>query len=195
MRAWGPAARGLPLPTIGAVLALAAAPAVFTLGKGGHDLSGSFVAAAIIGAAAVAFAVEDPAGETLSASPTSLARRRALRLSAILLGLAITWMVLVAAAAIRGPLTGHDLAQRAAEAAAVSGLASAAAGLAHRQSVATAGSVGAGTGALTALVITSFAYRFHQLPALMTEAHHGRWWLVALTAWTVTAWTWRDPAR
>lgn len=177
------------------MLALAAAPAVFTLGKGDRDLSGSLVAAAIIGAAAVAFAVEDPAGETLAASPTPLARRRALRLSAILLGLAITWSVLVAAAAIRGPLTGQDLALRAAEAAAVAGLAAAAAGLAHHSGVATAGSVGAGAGALTALVITSLAYRVHQLPALMTEAHHGRWWVVAAAAWAVTAWTWRDPAH
>lgn len=194
-RAWLPAARGLPLPTIGAVLTLAAVPAAFTLGKGDHDLSGALVAAAIIGATALALAVEDPAGETLSASPTSLARRRALRLSAILLGLVITWTVLVAAASIVGPLTGDDLARRAAEAAAVSGLAAAAAGLSHRSGVASAGPVGAVAGALSTLVISSLAFRFHQLPSLMGEEHHARWWLVATVAWSVAAWTWRDPAR
>lgn len=195
LRAWAPATRGLPLPTIGAVLALTATPPVFVLLKGDHDLSGALVAAAIIGAAAVAFSVEDPAGETLSASPTSLARRRSLRLSAILLALAVTWAVLVAIAAIRGPLTGDDLAQRAAEIAAVSGLAAAAGGVAQRQSVAGAGPVGAVAGALGVLVVSSLAFRFHQLPMLTIIEHHGRWWLVGLAGWAVAAWTWRDPAR
>lgn len=195
LRAWAPATRGMPLPTIGAVLALAVAATVIVLLDGGRDLSGALVAAAIIGASAVAFAVEDPAGETLSASPTSLARRRSLRLSAIALALALTWMVVVAIAAGRGPLTGDELALRAAEIAAVSGLAAAASGIGHRRGVASAGPVGAVAGALCMLMISSLAFRFHQLPALTGVDHHERWWLVGLAGWAAAAWTWRDPVH
>lgn len=195
LRAWIPAARGLPLPTIGAVLALAAVPTMGVLVEGGRDLTGALVAAAIIGGASAAFLVEDPAGETLSASPTSLARRRVLRLGAIAVGLAVTYAVLVTIAAIHGPLTGDELARRAAEVAAVSGLAAAAGGLSHRHGVAGAGPIGGVAGALAVLMIASFAVRYHQLPPLPDGGRHGRWWLVALVGWTAAAWSSRDPSR
>jgi hypothetical protein len=195
LRAWVPAARGLPLPTIAAVLTMAAVPCAAVVLRGDRDLSGALVAAAVIGATAVAFFVDDPAGETISGSPTSLARRRLLRLGAIVLGLAALWAVLVGVAAIRGPLTLDDLALRAAEAAAASGLAAAAAGLVHRHAVTGAGAAGGVVGGVGVLMISSFAFRFHQLPALMQVEHHGRWWLVALAGWAVAAWSSRDPAR
>lgn len=195
LRAWVPCTRGLPLPTIAAALGMAAVPAAFVLLKGDRDLSGSVVAAVVIGAPAVAFAVEDSAGETLSASPTSLARRRSLRLSALGLALALLWTVLVVTAMILGPFAADDLAHRAAEAMALSGLAAAAGGIAHRQGVASPGSIGAVAGALCALMISSLSYRFHQLPSLMDGPHHGRWWVIAIVGWALAAWTWRDPAR
>jgi len=181
--------------TLSGTLALAAAPTVITLLRGGDDLSGALVAATLIGAPIVALAVEDSAAETLSASPTSLARRRSLRLSAITLALAIVWAGIVLAAWSAAAVTGDDLALRAAEAAAVAGLAAGASGLAHRQGVASSGAIGAVGGALSVLVISSLAYRFEQLPSLMGGEAHGRWWLIALVGWAVTAWTWRDPAR
>ncbi|MGH9275652.1 MAG: hypothetical protein ACRDZU_13475 [Acidimicrobiales bacterium] len=195
LRACVPAARGLPLPTIAAVLALAAAPTAGVLLGGGRDLSGALVAAAVIGGASAAFFVEDPAGETLSASPTSLARRRVLRLSAIALGLAFACAVLVVIAVIQGPLTAEDLARRAAEVAAVSGVAAAVSGLSHRHGVASAAAVGGVAGALTVLLISGLAARYEQLPALLASGHHGRWWLVALVGWTAAAWSSRDPSR
>lgn len=195
MRAWVPAARGMPLPLVGAALALASTPMLIALLRGNHDVSGPLVAATIIGASIVALAVEDPAGETISACPTSLARRRTLRLSAILLALAALWAALVIAAPIGGSVPGHDLARRAAEGAAVAGLAAGASGLAHRNGVASSGPMGAVAGALSALVISSLAFRFDQLPSIMSDEAHGRWWLIALAGWAVTAWTWRDPAR
>ena len=78
---------------------------------------------------------------------------------------------------------------------AVAGLAAGASGLAHRQGVASSGAIGAVGGALSVLVISSLAYRFQQLPSLMGGEAHGRWGLIALVGWAVTAWTWRDPAR
>lgn len=194
-RAWVPAARGMPLPLVGAALALASTPMLIVLLRGNDDASGALVAATIIGAAIVALTVEDPAGETLSASPTSLARRRMLRLSALALALAVTWGGVVVAAEIAGGVTGHDLAQRAAEAAAVAGLAVAMSGLAHRRGAASSGEIGAVAAALSMLVITSLAYRFEQLPGLLNETHHGRWWLIAAAGGAVGAWTWRDPAH
>lgn len=195
LRAWAPATRGMPLPTLNAVLVLAAIPAVSTAPQGGRDLTGALVAASVISSTTVAFAVEDPAGETLSGSPTSLARRRGLRLSAIVLAVAVVWLALVALAGSREPTSANNLAQRAAEVAAVSGLAAAAAGLLHSHDVAGAGPIGATAGALTSLLISSLAYRFHDLPALMSATHHGRWWVIGLAGWAIAAWTWRDPAR
>jgi hypothetical protein len=195
LRAWAPASHALPVPTLAAVAALAAAPAVIVLARGGRDLGSSLIAACLIGAGAAGFAVDDPAGETIAASPTSLARRRLLRLSAIALGLAVVGGVLVAIAAAWGPLEADELARRAAEVAAASGLAAAVAGVGHRRAVIGAAQVGAVGGPLAVLVISSLAHRFHQLPELLSAHHHDRWWLVALAGWTAAAWTWRDPAR
>lgn len=194
-RAWGPAVRGMPLPLLGAALALAATPTLIVLLRGHDDISGALVAATIIGASTVALVVEDPAGETISASPTSLARRRMLRLSAVALALVSTWGFLVGAAQVGASVSAHDLALRAAEGAAVAGLATAAGGLAHRRDTAGSGRIGAVASSLSVLVISSLAVRFTQLPSLMGEEAHGRWWLVAAAGWTVGAWTWRDPAH
>ncbi len=195
LQAWAPAARGLPLRTIGAALALAVVPTIVVLVKGGSDLSGALVAAVVIGAPCVAFFVEDPAGETLAASPTSLVRRRVLRLGAIAVGLAVTFAVLVAVALAHGPLAGEVLARRAAEVGAVSGLAASVGGLSHRQGVAGAGPLGAVAGAVSALLIASFAVRYDELPPLLDGEHHARWWLVALVGWAAAAWSSRDPSR
>jgi hypothetical protein len=185
----------MPLPLVGAALALASTPMLIVLLRGNDDASGALVAATIVGASIVALAVEDPAGETISAVPTSLARRRMLRLSAILLALAVTWAGLMVAAVIEASVTSYDLVQRATEGAAVAGLAAAAGGLAHRQGVASSGQIGAVAGALTVLVIAALAYRFRALPTLVGEQHHLRWWGIAVGGWLITAWTWRDPAR
>jgi len=194
-RAWPGASRGLPWPTLAAVLCLAAAPTAIVLLDGGRDHRGALVAAALVGAAAAAFSVEDAAGETLSASPTSLARRRALRLSAITAAAVCTWAALVTLTLAFGSVSAAELGQRVAEVAAVSGVAGAIAGLAHRRGLPGAAPGGATLGALSVLVTSALAQRFHELPALMAADRHERWWLVAATAWAAVAWTWRDPAR
>ncbi|MFZ6003015.1 MAG: hypothetical protein ACOYXM_03705 [Actinomycetota bacterium] len=194
-RALVPAARAMPIGTLCGALALAAAPTAGALARGGTSYSGALIAAAVVGSSTAAFAVDDAAGETLAASPTSLARRRALRLIAIALLLSATWAVLIFVAAQRGTVTGDDLALRAAEAAAVSGTALAVAGIAHAYLLPAAGSMGAVAGALSVLVVSSLAVRFRELPALVTVENHGRWWLVSLAGWCFAFWTWRDPAR
>lgn len=195
-RAWRPCAQALPLPTLAAIAGLAAAPSAVVLLRGGRSYDGALVAAALAFGASAAFAVDDPAEETLSASPTPLAHRRLLRLAAIVLGVAVaSGLLLVVAASSPGGLAGGDVARRAAELAATSGLAGAVAGLARRQGVLWAAHGGATGGLLAVLVITSFAYRYGDLPALVDSPHHARWWLVGLTGWLVAGWTWRDPGR
>mgnify|MGYP000751782012 CR=1 FL=1 len=158
-RAWRPCARALPLPTLAAIAGLAAVPSAVVLLRGGSSYDGALVAAALAFGASTAFAVEDPAEETLSASPTPLAARRA------------------------------------AELAAASGLAGAVAGMARRRGAPWAAHGGATGGLLAVLVITSFAYRYRDLPALVDSPHHARWWLVGLVGWLVACWTWRDPGQ
>lgn len=193
--AWGPATRGLPLPTIAGLLALTSLPTIANLASGGRDFTGSLVAGAVLGAAAAGFAVEDPAGETISASPTSLARRRALRLASLVVLTGTTWAALVFLTATRGSVPASTLGERAAEAAAVAGIALAAAGWAHRREAVGAALAGALGGGLSVLLLTALAQRFDGLPALMTTRHHDRWWLVAAGAWVLAFRTWRDPAR
>lgn len=195
LRAWGPATRGMPLPTIAALLGLTALPTMGNLASGGRDFAGSLVAAGVLGATAAAFAVDDVAGETLAASPTSLARRRALRLGSLVLITGVVWAALILVASLRGSVAGSDLGDRAAEAAAVAGIALATAGWAHRRQAAGAALAGALGGGLAVLLVTALAQRFDGIPALMATTQHGRWWYLAATAWAVAAWTWRDPAR
>lgn len=193
--AWAPSTRALPLPTLGAALALAAAPSAVVLARGGRDLGGALVVATVVLGALAAFPVDDPAEETLAASPTGQARRRLLRLAAISLGAALVTAVLLVTAAWVGPLSVHQLGLRAAELAATSGLAAATAGWAQRRSVTGPGAVGALVGVLGVLLVSALGARLDALPTLVDTPPHPRWWLVAAAAWATTAWTWRDPAR
>lgn len=194
-RAAIPSTRGLPLPTVGAVLAGASVPTLVTVVDGGGASTGALVAAVVIAAPCAAFWVEDPAAETLSASPTSLTRRRVLRLAALAFAALAALAATVAVAVTANVVPTDDLVRRAAELTAVSGLAAAASGLGDRRGVASSGPIGAVAGALVALVLSSLSYRFEGLPPLVEGAEHERWWVVAAAAWTVAAWTARDPMR
>jgi hypothetical protein len=185
----------LPLPTLAAVAGLAAAPTVVVLLRHGHDATGALVAAALVAGAAVAFAVDDPAEETLAASPTNLATRRLVRLSAIALGVAAMALLLVVLAALVGTVRAADLGRRAAELAATAGLAAGLGGAARRRVLAGA-APGAAVGAvLTVLLVSALRFRYRALPALVDSPHHARWWLLAAAGGALATWTWRDPAR
>jgi hypothetical protein len=114
---WRPCTRGLPLPTLAGVAALAALPSLVVLARHGRSYDGALVVAALALGAASAFAVDDPAEETLSTSPTPLALRRLLRLGSIVLGVALTSAVLVLVAAVSTPggVAWADVARRGAE--------------------------------------------------------------------------------
>ena len=194
-QAWPPSTRGLPLPTVAAVLAMATVPVAALLARGADDFSGAVISAILLSGATAGYLVEDPAGDTLSASPTSLARRRLLRLAAIALAVAVTLLVAVVAATTQVPIGPLRLADRAAELLAVTGVAAGTAGLVQRSGGAAAAPTGAVAGPLSALLISSLALRFHGLPAIASSANHNRWWIVALVGWTTAAWVSRDPYR
>ena len=195
LRAWWPATRALPWPTIAALLGLTSLPTVANLASGGRDFARALVAAAVVGATAAGFAVDDAAGETLAASPTSLGRRRALRLGSLILSTGAVWAALIVVASLQGSIPSSTLEDRLAEATAVAGIALATAGWTHRREATSAALVGALGGGLAVLLLTSLAQRFSGIPALMTTTHHDRWWYVAALAWGIALWTWRDPAR
>lgn len=193
--AWRPSARGLPLPTLAAAFALAAAPTLVVVAQSGRSHSGALAAGALLLGAVVGYAVEDPAEETLSASPTNLARRRLLRLSAIALGVALTAVLLAVVAAARTDVAAAELGRRLVELLAASGMAAAAAGSTQRRGVSGAAPGAAVTALVGMLLVASLAHRFSQLPTLMSGVHHERWWWVAIVGWAVAGWTWRDPMR
>ena len=183
------------MPTVAAVLAMAAIPAATLVVQGADDFSGALIAAILLSGATAGYLVEDPAGDTLSASPTSLARRRLLRLATIALGVTVTLLLVVVAATSQVPIGPLRLADRAAELLAVTGVAAGTAGLVQRSGGAAAAPTGAVAGPLSALLISSLAVRFHGLPAIASAANHDRWWIVALVGWTTAAWVSRDPYR
>jgi hypothetical protein len=196
VQAWRPCARGLPLGTLAAAAGLAAAPTLLVLARHGRDRGGALVAATLVCGAVLAFTVEDPAEETLSASPTSLARRRLLRLSTLATGVVVIGVVLVTLAVAAPAGVGlSDLGRRGAELAATSGLAAAAAGVAHRRGVPGAAPGGAMAGLLGVLLVSSLAQRLDYLPGIVDSPHHLRWWVAAVAGWGLAAWTWRDPGR
>lgn len=193
--AWMPTARGLPLPTLAGAAALAIAPTLVVVLQRGSDHTGALIAGSLVLGAMAGYSVDDPAEETVSASPTGLARRRLLRLSAIALGVAATALLLVVVAGARAELTAADLGRRLAELVAASGLAAATAGTAQRRGVPGAAHGGAVTALIGVLLVAALAERFSELPSLMGDAHHERWWWVAIVGWAVGAWSSRDPMR
>ncbi len=192
---WLPCVRGMQVRTLAAVAGLALAPSLFVLARGGRDYESPLLVAAMVLGAWAAFAVEDEAEETLSGSPTGLARRRLLRLTALAGATLLFGAALLAVVALEGHgPTAAEAGRRALELAAVGGLSAAAAGVAHRMGWPAAAHGGAIVGAITVLLISALSTRLHQLPSLSGSVQHERWWWAVAAGWGLTAWTWRDPA-
>ena len=172
------------------VLGLSVAPAVIALAAGKEELSAAVVAAVVIGAGALALAAEDEAGNVLAAVPVTLARRRGLRLAVLALAAVVTWGVVLAAVLQRDPHAAGRVVDRLAETAAVSGIGFALASSAYRRDRAVAPA--SLLGPLAVLVISAFAYRYPDLPAIGTAGNAGRWATIAGIGWLAAAWECRD---
>lgn len=180
-------------PAIGAVMVLAAMPAIIVAARGGADFDGALIAASIIVGAGAGYAVDDPAAATLAASPTTLAARRSLRGAVIVVALALAWVMAVGLAGRFG--AGRpDLSDLAATMAAAAAISLALAARARTDAAVSSGSA-AGSGALLAMVVVaSLSMRWSQLPTLDPGPSHGRWWWVAAAGLASAAWSSRDPA-
>jgi hypothetical protein len=191
-----PVCRGV-LRTPGfALAALAGVPIPLTVLRGGTDLGGAVVAAALIAGAAAGGCVEDAAGSTLAASPTTRLARRELRLALIAAVVAVT-LALDAVAARVADVPIGQIGPLVAVCAASSGLALMTASYLARAS-GTDGGTGAGIGGSVVAVMlmltsSSMAMQYSRLPSVVPGSE-GSWWTVAALAWAVAAWLNRDPA-
>jgi hypothetical protein len=146
-------------------------------------------------AAATAFLLDDPAAETLSASPTPLPARRAQRVAIAAVAVALWWAAAVTVAATQigvVPLAGPALEVGVLVAVAVA-VSAAAATMGDR----TGGGI-AGAAVSVACFASTFLPSRWWLPFPPDPAAPGatpRWLAVFVCATALLAWTSRDPAR
>jgi hypothetical protein len=187
--------RAIPLRSLGVVSLLAVTPTVMTVVRAGHDVRLALVAAAVVGGAGLAYAIDDDAESLLAASPTSLANRRAARLAAALVLSLVSWGIALAVVGSAGLSTDGRLAGLAAEALAASGVAVAIAATVRRElGLDHTGLVGASAGVTAVLFLTLMSMRYSWLPRVGESGSTGRWLWVALAGWATVGWASRDPA-
>jgi hypothetical protein len=182
--------RALP-PWIGGVIALSVAPALIVLVRGGERLDQAVVAAVVVGSAATALASVDPAAEILAPAPTPLVSRWGARLATITAVTALAWVVVLAAVGWRDPQAMGRLGDRLGELTAVAGLSAAGGAYADRRRLSVAAA--ALTGPMGALVVSTMAYRFPDLPTIGADGDGSTWAVLAAVAWAVALWERRDP--
>jgi hypothetical protein len=187
--------RALPLGPLGVISALVAAPTVMTVARAGDDLGWALIAAAVVGGAGLAYAVDDDAADLLAASPTTLAARRAARIVATALVVAVGWFVVLVVGWTAGVLRGARIGDLAIEAIAAAGIAVAvASGLRRDLGAERVGMLGAATAVVAMLFVTILATRYAWMPALGTTRNHDLWLWLACAAWLGVWWTVKDPA-
>lgn len=154
-------------------------------------------AISIVLASALGYLFDDPAADTLDASPRSLLRRRLDRVGCALIPTASLWTALVW---IQRPADSNELSALTAMFAGLVGLSLGAAGVACRRLPAGRGGLYVGP-ALLALVIvsTTFPPRWRPLP--LGDVPGGwtaielRWTIAALVGSVLCLWSSRDRAR
>lgn len=195
MAALLPTARVAHLGPAGLTIALAMAPAIVTVARGGTDVSTALIVASLVAGAVLGWAAEDPAADLLAPMPVSSPMRAALRMA---------WVAAVAAIGVAagglivalGPGLPVDRGDRLPEA-----MAAAALSLAIGFVLARRGERGAGAAAVTAGVlgtafVAALAFRWPTvLPSFMAGPLHDRWWIIAASAAVVAARASRDPGR
>ena len=181
------------VPTI--VGGLIAVGTIITRISTGHDLAEIYALAFVASTAGLGFALDDPAAETVGASPTPLARRRIHRVAIVGVITAATWLVIAAVVATsdtqRFPT--YDVIIEVAALAAI-GLATSA--MVQRRTQAPGGP----TAALVVLVgpvfLSGVVFRdVRVFPSLVPgQELRDRWIWLALAGAAVLVLTSRDPA-
>lgn len=171
---------------------LAAAPVLLTIIRGGTDLERAVVAAAVIGAASLAFAVADPTAIVAPAASVSVPIRQALSLVVVASAVLLAWVTCWLAAELRGLDLG-DVSRLGAQAVATAGVGLALASGFARRGEPNPGMSGATGALLVVLTSSALSTRYPILPTLV-DGRWSRWWWVTLGGWSLAAWWSRDPA-
>jgi hypothetical protein len=162
-----------------------------------RDAAAPLQAVSILLASAAGFALDDPAAEILAASPTSLRRRRMVRLALMGPPILLVWLALVAA---QGPVSWAEGWVIAAMFAGLVGLSLAIAGVVSRRSPTGRGGIAVAPGLFILLIVSTLVpTRWRPLP--MGDVPGGwtplylRWSTAAVIGLLVFLWSSRDPAR
>jgi hypothetical protein len=166
-------------------------PTTITVARGGTNLFGASIFAAVVGGAALAWAVDDGGGDGLAATPISSSRRLVMRMVAVS-GVASLWWTLAAAVAAVGPGLPPTLGLRTAEATAAAAIAAAVALIAARHGETSVGPLGVIAGVLGTVTVAALAMRWAWIPTFLPTSAHGRWWLVATAGAVIAAMNGRD---
>jgi hypothetical protein len=190
-----PTARVARLGSVAISAALAATPLVVTVVRGGDDVTGGAVLLGLGAASSLAWVVDDPAGEVLSATPAGATPRLWLRLGLVFATAAVV-VALALAVAGSGPGLPHDVADRLPEAAAAGAVALAVgfSGASRGESLASTGGVLAGL--VVPAFVAALAVKWPDVfPTFTGGRPHARWWFLAAGAATYAAYEARDPGR
>ncbi|MGH3475130.1 MAG: hypothetical protein ACRDOT_09490 [Aeromicrobium sp.] len=193
--ALAPTARVSRLGPAALTVLLGAAPLLVTLARGRAVGTTSVVALALAAGAALGWAVDDPAAETLDALPVPTTTRRMLRMlgvatvAAVVAGLGLVALIVV------DELPGESFGLLP-ETSAAAALALAVGLVAVRRGERTPSPIAVAGGVLAVLVVAGLALRWPTIvPALGGGAVHGRWWLIVGAALVVAVRAGRDPGR
>jgi hypothetical protein len=184
-------ARGTRWSIAAPVVALSVLPAVLTLVRGGDDLRAAVVAAVVIGGSVTALAADDDARDVLAPVPRALAWRWADRLGLLVGATGLVWAVVLGWSLLRDPAATAPAADRTALLVAVSGLSAAGGAAADRRGGAVAPAALAGP--LVVLLLSSFAYRYPELPTVVGQDDAVTWALMGSAGWAWARWERRDP--
>jgi uncharacterized membrane protein YedE/YeeE len=182
------------LPTVfGGLIAVGT---IITRMSTGHDLAEMYALAFVTSTAGLGFALDDPAAETVAASPTPLARRRVHHVGIAAAITASTWL-LIAGAVATSDTQRFPTYDVVIEVAALAAIALATSALVQRRTQASGGT----TAALVVLIVPAFLYSVvfrgvQVFPSLVPgQDLRERWIWLALAATALLVRASRDPAR
>jgi hypothetical protein len=179
--------------TIGGLLAVGA---IITRMSTGHDIAEIYALALVASTAGLGFALDDPAAETVAASPTPLARRRIHRVS-IAATITVTTWLLIAAVVATSDTQRFPTYDVIIEVIALAAIALATSALVQQRTQAPGGP----TAALVVLVGPAFLYGIvfrdvRVFPSLVPgQDLRERWIWLAIAFAALLVLTSRDPAR
>lgn len=183
-------------PTVPTIIGgLIAVGTIITRMSTGHDLAEIYALAFVASTAGLGFALDDPAAETVAASPTSLARRRIHRVSIAVTITVTTWLMIagVVATSDTQRFPTYDVII---EVAALAAIALATSALVQQRTQAPGGP----TAALVVLVGPAFLYGVvfrdvRVFPSLVPgQVLRERWIWIALACAALLVFTSLDPA-